>query len=286
MKLLLRSLLTSAFVAAFGAAHAWIDAGHMVVAAIAQRDLAPAVRAEVDRLVKVNATEKAFDFLTAACWADDTKTRENGGWHYEDHHFRTDGKPATGKPEPENAVWAIERFTKILGDRTKSDAERADALRFIIHFVGDIHQPLHATARDTDAEPTGDRGGNDFHILPPAELADMNRPPKQLHFLWDMGAGLFMPNPDIRKPEGERLIVAEADALRAALPRRSLTTVSVTDPEKWALESFDDSKKYVYATTENAAPTPEYMAAAREVVARRATLAGYRLADLLNRTLK
>jgi hypothetical protein len=286
MKSLFRAAAVGALMAAFGAAHAWLDTGHMVIAALAQSGLSPTARAEADRLLKIGATGNATDFVTVASWADETKTKETGPWHYKDHHFRADGKRVTAKDEPENAVWAIERFSKVLTDRSQPDERRAEALRYLIHFVGDIHQPLHATARDSEAEPEGDKGGNTFHIGTPAELSSMERPPRNLHFLWDMGAGLFSPDPQLRTPEGLKRVRIQAATLAASLPRSGFRNVGEQNPERWALESFDDAKKYVYALKPDMTPDAAYMAKAREVSARRAALAGYRLADLINRALR
>ena len=279
----------SAFAAcATCATFAWTDTGHMVIAAIAKRDLRPSVLAEAERLLQIGGTGRTSDFITAACWADDVRSqrRETSTWHYMDFHFRKDGKPSELKADAENAAWAIDKFTKILGDQTKSDAERADALRFILHFVGDIHQPLHGTARDTDEFPKGDRGGNDFEILPPASMKDADRAPRNLHSLWDLGAGLFTSETRPLSATGQKRIDIEATTLVAALPRDTFRLLKRQNPVDWAKESFEASKKDVYSLEEKTSPSESYMMRARTVAAQRATLAGYRLADLLNRTLK
>ena len=265
----------------------WIDTGHMVIAAIARRELKPDVLKEVDRLSAIGGTRRTSDFITGSCWADDIRSerRETGPWHYMDLHFRTDGKRTDNKPDAENAAWAIEKFSAVLADRTKPDAERADALRFIVHFVGDIHQPLHGTARDSDEHPKGDRGGNDFAIEAPASMKDSSRPPRNLHSLWDLGAGLFSGEQRPLAADSVRHIEVEAVALTAALPRSSFRRIGEANPEKWARESFEAAKAHTYRTTEGAAPTEEYMRDARTTAAQRAVLAGYRLADLLNRVL-
>ncbi len=68
-------------------------------------------------------------------------------------------------------VAAIDRYAAILGDRTRPDTERVEALRFLVHFVGDAHQPLHAGYRP-------DRGGNEFQV----RLGDKGT---NLHSVWD-----------------------------------------------------------------------------------------------------
>ena len=254
----------------------------MVIAAIAQADLKPTARTEVDRLLKVEAPRPGSDdFISVASWADEIRNdrKETGTWHYKDYFFRTDDKKVLNAPEPINAVSKVEEFTKILRDRSLPDAQRAEALRFLIHLVGDIHQPLHATARETDALPKGDRGGNSFPILPPDGA---ERGPKNLHALWDGGAGLLQNYP---REIGRDVALAQARAIMATLPRTAFPNEGEKNPDEWAKESFADAKAQVYDTPEGARPSAEYIARSRALAARRIAVAGYRLADLLNDAL-
>jgi hypothetical protein len=265
------------------AAHAWNATGHMVIAAIARANLSPSARAEAERLLKIDADRAgADDFVTVGSWADDVRNerRETGGWHFKDIFFRDDNKPAANQAEEPNAVTKIREFAAVLSDKSKSDSQRAEALRFVIHLVGDIHQPLHATSRETEAHPKGDRGGNDFTIVPPAESGE--RGPKNLHSLWDGGAGLF---PFVPREQTRSVATAEARVLMATLPRSAFRAVTESDPDKWALESFKDARSTVYSLKEGTEPSADYLQKAQALVARRATLAGYRLADLLNKAL-
>ena len=281
--MLLRPFALFAVALTTAVAHAWNGTGHMVVAAVAEANLTPAARAEAKRLLAVDAARPGSDdFVSVGPWADDIRNerKETGPWHYKDLFFRPDGKPAKNKPDEVNAVTKIEEFTAVLGDKTKPDAQRAEALRFLIHFVADIHQPLHATARESDAHPSGDRGGNDYPIVAPPEFGE--RGPKNLHSLWDGGAGLLGYYPG---DTGRYVAVAEARTLLATLPRTSLPNVGDRKPDDWAKESSDAAKKDVYATPEGAMPSPEYLARSRALAARRLAYAGYRLADLVNKAL-
>jgi len=279
----LRLLALAAALSIGAAAQAWNATGHMVIAAIARTNLTPTAKTEADRLLKIGADLSGNDdFITVGPWADDYRSnhRETGPWHYKDLFFRADGKPATNKPDDINAVSKIREFTAILSDKSRTDADRAFALRFLIHLVGDIHQPLHATAQESDARPSGDRGGNSFLILPPDGA---ERGPRNLHSLWDSGAGLFL-----NKPIGEMKPSAEAQAkeLMTSIPRTALPKVDETDPDKWTEEGLEAAKSVVYTTTEGEAPKPDYIKKAKDLAAHRAALAGYRLADLLNKALK
>lgn len=278
-----RALALASVLSIGAAAHAWNATGHMVIAAIARANLNPIALAEAERLLKIGVDRPGSgDFVTVGAWADDIRNerRETGSWHYKDLFFRDDGKRPVNHAEEPNAVSKIREFVAILKDRSKPDADRAEALRFVIHLVGDIHQPLHATARETDAYPKGDRGGNDFAILPPADSGE--RGPRNLHSLWDGGAGLF---PYVPRDQARAVADAEGRALMATLPLSSFSGAAESDPDKWTIESFEFAKKMVYDTKEGQTPSAKYLSEARALSARRATLAGYRLANLLNQTI-
>lgn len=254
----------------------------MVIAQIAEKRLQLDVRRQCEELLAVGGDFKTNTFVTAACWADDTKSRENGAWHYINVHFRTDGKKTDNKPEPENVIWAIEKFSKVLANRSLPKAERADALRYLIHFVGDVHQPMHNVARDTDTFPNGDRGGNDFPVVSPPSLKPE---PRNLHFLWDIGGGLFPSVPRPLDVRGKREIADLADRIVALMPATSLSGVDDPDPSRWSAESVALAKSRAYSLPVGSVPTDQYLRAAQRASAERAALAGYRLANLLNKLL-
>ena len=268
-------------------AGAWNATGHMVIAAVADRGLTPEVRAEVARLARIGADARNGDPLGAAVWADDVRPdrKASAPWHYISLYWRRDGGAPNGRPEPENVVVAIRRFSAVLGDRAKPDAERAEALRYLMHFVGDVHQPLHAESLESDAMPEGDRGGNATRILPAARFAGMERAPANLHALWDLGGGLFPPVVRPLTGETSAVVRRQADTLIAALPESAFPERVLDDPMLWAQESHALARAVAYGCPADTAPTEAYLAGVQEVSARRATLAGYRLAALLNRLL-
>lgn len=276
----MRRLACLALLSLFSASYAWIDTGHMLIADIAHRDLKPRAAAEAERLLKFGGDDRTRDILGAACWADDFKTSENGPWHYIDHHFRVDGKPSRQKPDAENAVWAIEKFSMELVNMSLPDEQRARALRFLLHLVGDIHMPLHCVARDTEAYPTGDRGGNDFKFEE-FELAGFQV--RNLHFLWDIACGLYGKT---ERPLSDHAQLDKlAEGLRQANPRTSYAELKEPNPRAWSLEGLAIAKTSVYNLPEGKRPSEEYLASSKRICERRLTLAGYRLSDLLNRLL-
>jgi hypothetical protein len=277
--ILLRIGAAALLACAFSSANAWYATGHMVIADIAEHGLTARARLECERLLKPD------DFISASYWADDIRRERphTAGWHFINLHFRTDGKKVVNKPEKQNVVATIRTMTEVLRDKKKPNLERADALRYLIHFVGDVHQPLHTSTRDSVEFPKGDRGGNDHKIIPPLILSKQSWPPANLHALWDQGAGLF---PDLERPnspESRRLVFLQASTLMAALPRALFH--KETDPMKWVIEGHRIARAKLYTVRANTRPSVAYIAMAKSVSARQATLAGYRLADLLNANL-
>lgn len=263
---------------------AWNNTAHMVIATIAQAQLTPTAKAEADRLLKIGGVEG--DFILQSTWADEEKNERSAAWHYINQHFRSDGGRTANKPAPENVVMAIDYFSKVLGDKSQSDANRALALRYLLHLVGDIHQPLHAVARDSAEHPRGDRGGNDFRVGPVSGLSGDDRIPTNLHELWDIGCGRFPYVPRLRGEDGQAWVRKEAKYILETLPRKSFSNLDETKPSAWAEESLEPARRVVYNLREGAAPGSEYISAGKGLSAKQVALAGYRLGDLLNRLLK
>lgn len=288
MKRFLRPLAALCALALVSSSFGWIDTGHMVIAAIAEDRLNDKAFKECERLIAIGGTDRTKGFVAAACWADDTKTKENGPWHYIDLPVRSDGKATQTKPDEQNAVWAIGHFSDILKDKTKPDAERADALRYLIHIVGDIHQPLHGVTMESDEHPNGDRGGNDFPIKTGDLFTTMEKPPTNLHFFWDMGGGLFMPGQFERplNPETLAKIHMMGLDLTAKYPESKVTDmVKDTNPMDWAQESSRTAQNIVYKVRTGGELDVSYQQIAKTISGQRATVAGYRLAALLNKLL-
>ena len=152
---------------------AWGFEGHEIVAAIARARLTPAVRAKVDAILAGDAdTLTAPDMLSRATWADAWRGaghRETAQWHFVDLELDHPdlnaacfGRPAAGAlasqgPAQDCVVDKIEAFAAELGAPAIAPAERLLALKYLLHFVGDVHQPLHASDHQ-------DRGGNCVRI--------------------------------------------------------------------------------------------------------------------------
>lgn len=151
-------------------AHAWGSAGHHVVAQLAEAQLTPKARTEVNRLL---ALEPGSTLASISTWADEHKNPSTAAWHYVNLPRGSCTYVAERDcPGGQCVVAAIERQAAILASDA-TDGKRLTALKYLVHLVGDIYQPLHAGYGD-------DRGGNKY------QLQAFGRG-SNLHSLWDSG---------------------------------------------------------------------------------------------------
>lgn len=171
----------------------------------------------------------------------------------------------------------MHKDVSVLRDASSSDADKARALRFLIHFVGDIHQPLHCTAQVTHAHPNGDRGGNLFKIT-----ATQHSSGRNLHMLWDSGLMTF-PNGSISVPPPLASIGPAIQPIVAKYKPAPALKGKVDDFESWSQEGLMDAKEVVYKDiTDGGEVTDAYLKRAIPLAQRKVAWAGYRLATLLN----
>lgn len=274
-------------------ANAWGDGGHMIVAQIAYDKISiedPTAKAEIDRLIAVpiaptSVTAKSNDFVNAAHWADDVKTignfKSTAGEHFIDQPFSEDGTALPSDlPEPDNIVVALQKYAAILRSSDADDATRAQALRFVIHFVGDIHQPLHCATRVSSGSPEGDRGGNEVNIK---HTVGTTHPAVNLHSFWDGGLDSFPKEGAHFAPPPLSQIPPAAAAIQQAYTLddkwRQGGPYNYAD---WAKESSDIADTFVYQGVEaGKVPSDDYVAKGQQIAQYRVLTAGYRLAALL-----
>jgi hypothetical protein len=216
------------------------------------------------------------NFITAACWADDFKSQLNtANWHYIDIPFSLDGSSTNSfTPDTFDVVRAIRLCEIALGSQTAAQSNQAVFLRYLLHFVGDIHQPLHASTAISVNSPGGDAGGNNFSLTGSWG---------NLHSLWDGGGGFV--NASLSRPLSgsstttlsNKVAIIEADYPYTPNPG------VVADPMDWAIEGWNlaQTVSYVGITT-GSTPSSTYTNAAQATVESRLAQAGHRLADLLN----
>lgn len=272
----------------------WGPGGHMMTASIAYGRLNPRARAKVNELLALeippaDEAAKSRDFVNASHWADDLRDYDEfdfmAPFHFINRPFTTDGTALPADlPMPDNILKGLKDNVRIL--RTSPDKNaQAQALRLIIHFVGDIHQPLHNVARITEARPQGDRGGNLFSIQ--LRQSDGTLKPNNLHSYWDGGIETFPkggPPPDWDPPPLSEIPPAVARA-RQGNPSTNpqLRLHQPFNYQLWSNESLALAKTVAYkGIQEGSEPSAAYKAKSVPVVRRRVAWGGYRLAALLN----
>jgi S1/P1 nuclease len=268
----------------------WGAGGHMMVAQIAFDRLNSRAKAQVKTLLAIPinpaaTSAKSKDFVNAAHWADDLRPFKQFDsfkeLHFTDKAFSTDSTALPPLPEPD-IVKALEDNVNILKTSTDRNAQ-AQALRLIIHFVGDIHQPLHCATQVSAANPQGDRGGNLVSI----RITGANGKSKttNLHSYWDGGLRMFPPTGANFKPPALSRIPAAARQAKAGNPATA-PDLKLDEPmnfQAWADESFQLAKDVAYKGIVNGGkPTAAYRKRSISVVRKRVAWGGYRLAALLN----
>lgn len=227
---------------------AWGPEGHAVVAEIADHYLTPRAKKQVRRILK---KKKMSDF-DVAVWADIIRGDQeyekiypgNGHWHYVDWDvFQHYDKTFQLKLPEDGAdvVDQIERWRKVLAAARTPREKRLDALRFVIHFVGDLHQPLHCAYR------YGDMGGNmipvnsfqgrnySFDADTPMDFAP------NLHAMWDEYL--------VKELLGNSRPGTVARRMWEELTPEQIESWSGQTPYDWAVDSYWKARKQAYHWT-------------------------------------
>jgi hypothetical protein len=160
-----------------------------------------------------------------------------------------------------------------------TDAEKAVAIAWLEHLIGDIHQPLHAAARVTDANPKGDQGGNLFLLTPDGTPRGKQ---ENLHWFWDSIVVRYMPN---KKDQCDAdYLDPIARSVMAKYPFEKLKEkLNVEGYESWQKESFAIATTFVYKDLKGfEMPSDKYKKKAFEISQERLALAGYRMGELFN----
>ena len=290
-------------VSAFG----WDDVGHKTVAFIAWQKMTPQAREQAIKVLRGAPEDSTLGayfmsdsrslaarqldyFMLSATWADSVRDRDfkvriakyqHGPWHYLDTFWRD----ANGKPElvtgledgKENAVERLFFFDKSLRDAATTNEDKALALAWILHLVGDIHQPLHASGRVTAEEPKGDQGGNLFVITP------KDAPNKDsLHWFWDSIIVRNIPRGDSCDDD---YIPNIANQIVKSYPESNFASrLDLGKFDSWQQESYRIASTKVYPATlkRNEMPSDDYKKMALQVSEEQIALAGYRLGAMLN----
>lgn len=247
-------LAVAAAVGPIRPAAAYGSEGHQVVALIAQQLLTAQAR---KRVVAILALEPGATLASIANWADDTRNRSTAPWHYVNFPRGSDCEYSAPRdcPDGKCVVAAIRSQADRLGAPSSSPQDQLTALKYLVHFVADVHQPLHAGHAD-------DRGGNSYQVQAFGRGTN-------LHAVWDTFL-LEAVQPDAR---------ILAAGLSGGLPPEKIDF----EPETWASESCRIvSRQDFYPDRRLGA---DYVTAYRGLLLNRLQAAGHRLAAILNSRL-
>ena len=205
----------------------------------------------------------------AATFPDDIRAQQpqTKPFHFIDIPLEEGGAVNPPLPASPHVLSKIEDFSDFLRSGGGSTEEKVDALSWMFHLFGDVHQPMHCIERISELHPGGDRGGNSFRLRGRA---------RNLHSLWDSSVNVLA---DLGEEELVQSILQEHS-------RESLASdIGVTDTEKWARASFNLAKRHAYSLEENPQnppkPSTSYLRNMEKIGRRQAALGGYRLSDRL-----
>ncbi len=271
---------------------AWDGAGHMLIAAEAFRQLPPELKAQAIEVLKAhpdyqewvkayhpnpNYDLASYVFLRSSTWPDEIRRSgspyDHPDWHFIDYPLRPPLFPLEPDPQPTNDVlFGVAQCEQTLSDTNADPVLRAVYLSYLIHLIGDMHQPLHCESFYDAQFPNGDRGGNDFYVK-------LEQGGVRLHGIWD---GL------LGDAESPAIQLRYARQIQGEYPRLFLPELREdTTPTSWSLESRKLAIEYGYlnghlrggTNMETAPLLPEgYLSKAKSVAERQGALAGYRLA--------
>lgn len=301
--------LATLMVGTVNSTYAWDEVGHKITAYIAWQQMTPDVRNAVIKLLvsvpedsqlatfympygsRTEDSRKREFFMLAATWPDivrdrnfDTRYKKyhHSNWHYTDTPWTIkDGKvqQVTLSGEGGLALDKIIEFIKLESSNAK-DSDKGIAIAWLEHLIGDLHQPLHASARITDQEPKGDQGGNTFLITPQGTPRDKQ---ENIHWFWDSIVVRADPN-EKDECDADYIDPIARDIMKKYPFAKMEPRLALGDPEQWKRESFEIASTRVYTPDLKRfeQPSPAYRKAAMKIAEERLALAGYRMAAIFN----
>jgi hypothetical protein len=289
---------------------AWDGTGHMIIGQIAYDRLNDKARARVDELAsKIQKDGVPYNGVNICCWADDIKDRKSKSpfqgqfrpWHYIDIScLQTDpdvlAHPAALTTTNGDVITALNHCVDLIKNK-ETDAlvpNEAVALALVMHFVGDVHQPLHTTARynphpKPDDKYKDDAGGNGISVT---NLADTQWP--NLHTFWDEAYRRFYENGEVKaSPALSETNAVDSPEMKEWMkqlqPYAPVKPDLQFDAKKWALETHEIACAQVYGTlgepygARDIKLQEKYVTESVSTARRQIVLAGHRLAELLNK---
>jgi len=289
------------------AAMAWSRPGHVVTAAIVYEELNAHDRKILERIIALaerHPDRGAFEvaiagtrgdergrriFLELARRPDDVRgsVHDHPTWHYASRPIINKASPPAKTPEDVAQGSAIEAFAlnySVAADSRAPASERAIALCWIFHLVGDMHQPLHSVSQFSQRFPDGDRGGGLQYVRDPK-----TNEPVTLHWYWDDAVS--------REGQPDESMRRAAELMRK-MPRTQFKELqpfqTANDFSTWAEESYQLAVTIGYGSELNASdsadraalPSQRYLELSSATAEKRLTLASYRLTEVLRRAFR
>jgi hypothetical protein len=291
-------------------AFAWDSVGHKLSAYIAWQQMTPATREKVIKILlnapedsdlsvfypqdaRSEAARRQEFFMIAAYWSDIVRDRKfknrsekyhHGNWHYADTFWKMENGQLKIVENPnEDGGKAVEKlfdFEKVLKNPSESDADKAIAIAWVLHLGGDIHQPLHTSARITDLEPKGDQGGNLFLLTPKDTPREKQ---ENLHSFWDRIIGINIQRKN-DEPDATFLPSIGAKIIKKYPFAKMQNRLALGQFDKWQQESFKIATTEVFPASliRFQKPPASYTKKSFGIAEEQIALAGYRLAATLN----
>lgn len=291
--------------------YSWDDVGHKITAYIAWQQMTPAARDNVIRILRAAPEDSQLStfymnygvepesqrrreyFMLVATWADIIRDRafdarykkyHRSNWHYADTFWKqVNGREErlSGFDEGGQAVERLIEFDKVIRNASASDKDKAIAIAWIMHLIGDLHQPLHTSARVTDTEPKGDQGGNLFLLTPKDTPREKQ---ENLHWFWDSIV--------VRAVAPPKTEFAERDYIEP-LARKFMKKYPIATfqgklkPGEYdgiQQESFAYNNSIVFSSdlVRFQSPSAKYKKSAYQLAEKQLALAGYRMGELFN----
>ena len=263
---------------------AWGPEAHKIIAFIAWDELKPNAKRRIWDLMfpskpyKEDAGEQAF--VAASTWADNIKV--DRPQYDNQEHFIERLFPQGGAPTTPNLVTALNKNWDRLQPDSDSDAnDRLESLLFIIHYVGDIHQPLHCASRTSTQYPNGDSGANRLRIMVPDFSGKLRDVP--LHRYWDTGLDSFSESTFTVKGSAKEIKNKYPDENKENIEKEKSLPDGRPNFEGWSRESFKLAQEVAYAGIEDGGRVSvRYRYNGINTVNMQLATAGYRLGKLLN----
>ena len=306
-KVLSAVLFSAVLLSLASSAFGWDETGHKITAYIAWQQMTPEVRDKVIRILRSapedsqlatffmpygsrseGARKREF-FLIAATWPDIIKDKDFGtrfdnynhsNWHYFDTLWMLKDDKVVFVDSNEDLGHLMEKladFDKVIRG-SASNAEKAIAIAWLEHLIGDLHQPLHTTGRVLgDDDKKGDQGGNLFSLKPKGSREKLN-----LHSFWD---GIIRQNfPNTNDACEADYLDPIAQSIMKDFPYSKLQSrISSAKYDVWEKESIEIATTEVYKGLKRyEMPSDDYKKKSLKIAEERMALGGYRLGDLFN----